>query len=119
MADIPQIEEILKEIEGREGIHEAFLVTRSGMYIAGDLPKGVEQETYASMFAVLLGSADTATSQMKEPMQGVSVHLRDSKLVVLGDGPKALFVLRAGEDVPVRRLREFLGPFSARLEEHL
>ncbi len=119
MADIPQIEEILKEIEGREGVHEAFLVTRSGTYVAGELPKGVDRETYASMFAVLLGSADTATSQMKEAMQGVTVHLRDSKLVVLGDGPKALFVLRVGDDVGVRRLREILGPYSARLEEHL
>ncbi len=119
MSDIPQIEEILKEIERREGVHEVFLVTRSGTYVAGALPKGVERETYASMFAVLLGSADTATSQMKEAMQGVTVHLRDSKLVVLGDGPKALFVLRVGDDVGVRRLREILGPYSARLEEHL
>ncbi|MFQ5986080.1 MAG: roadblock/LC7 domain-containing protein [Thermoplasmata archaeon] len=119
MADIPRIEEILTEIESHEGVSEAFLVTRSGTYIAGGLPKGVEKQTYASMFAVLLGSADTATSQMKEVMQAVTVHLRDSKLVVVGDGPKALFVLRVGEDVAVRRLREILGPYSARLEEHL
>ncbi len=52
-------------------------------------------------------------------MQGVTVHLHDSKLVVLGEGPKALFVLRVGDDVGVRRLREILGPYSARLEEHL
>ncbi|MFQ5908317.1 MAG: roadblock/LC7 domain-containing protein [Thermoplasmata archaeon] len=119
MADIPQIEEILKEIEAHEGVHGAFLVTRSGVYIAGSLPKAVEKETYASMFAVLLGSADTATSQIKDSMRAVVVHLRDSKLVVVGDGPKALFVLRVDEDVAVRRLREILGPYSARLEEHL
>ncbi len=119
MADISEIEKILKEIEGREGVHEAFLVTRSGIYVAGDLPKGVERETYASMFAVLLGSAETATSQMKEAMHGVTVHLQDSKLVVLADGPKALFVLRVGDEMGVRRLREILGPHSTRLEEHL
>lgn len=119
MADISEIEKILREIEGREGVHEAFLVTRSGIYIAGDLPKGVERETYASMFAVLLGSAETATSQMKEPMHGVTVYLQDSKLVVLADGPKGLFVLRVGEEVGVRRLREILRPYSTRLEEHL
>jgi predicted regulator of Ras-like GTPase activity (Roadblock/LC7/MglB family) len=119
MADIPQIEEILKEIESQEGVHGAFLVTRSGVYIAGTLPKTVDKETYASMFAVLLGSADTATSQIQESLQAVVVHLRDSKLVVVGDGPKALFVLRVNEDVTVRRLREVLRPYSARLEEHL
>ncbi|MDX1534250.1 MAG: roadblock/LC7 domain-containing protein, partial [Thermoplasmata archaeon] len=59
------VQEILREIEGHEGVSEAFLVTRSGTYIAGGLPKGVDRDTYASMFAVLLGSADTATSQMK------------------------------------------------------
>lgn len=119
MADIPRIEEILKEIESLEGVSTAFLVTRSGMYIAGDLPKGVDTDTYASMFAVLLGSAETATSQMKQAVRGVAVRLPDSQLVIIGDGPKALFVLRVGEDVGMLRLKELLGPYSKRLQEYL
>lgn len=119
MTDVPKVEEILREVERLEGVNEVFLVSRSGMYIAGKLPPGVDTETYASMFAVLLGSADTATSQLKAKMDGVVVYLEGSKLVVFPNGPKALFVLRVADPVRVRRLRQSLAPFSARLEESL
>lgn len=119
MADIPQIEEILAEIEALEGVNEAILVSRSGMYIAGELPSGVHPETYASMFAVLLGAADTASSELKESLSSVVINLENSRLVAVLDGPKAIYVLRISKDVRVRRLKETLAPFSSRLVEHL
>lgn len=119
MTDVPEIEEILEEIADLEGVSEAFLVSRAGTYVAGPLPEGVDRETYASMFAVLLGSADTATSQIREEMEAVTVYLRDSKLAVFPNGAKALFVLRVGDRVRIRRLRSALAPFSKRLDEYL
>lgn len=119
MADIPKIEEILREIESLEGVNEAILVSRSGIYIAGKMPPGVHPETYASMFAVLLGAADTATSELKEQLSSVVVNLEGSKVVVITNGPKALFVLRVAKEVKVGRLKESLAPFSERLQEHL
>lgn len=119
MADIPKIEEILHEIESLEGVSEAILVSRSGMYIAGSLPSGVHPETYASMFAVLLGAADTASSELKERLSNVVINLENSRLVALPDGPKAIYVLRVSKDVRVHRLRKSLSAFSDRLLEHL
>lgn len=119
MADIPRIQEILHEIESLEGVSEAILVSRSGMYIAGDLPPKVHRETYASMFAVLLGAADTATSEMDETLSSVVIHLERSKIVVIAKVPKALYVLRVARDVNVDRLKETLGRYTSRLEECL
>ncbi len=119
MADIPKIEEILREIEALEGVNEAILVSRSGMYIAGKLPTSVHPETYASMFAVLLGAADTASAELKETLSSVVVNLENSRLVAIPDGPKAIYVLRISKELKIHRLKGILAPFSARLVELL
>ncbi len=119
MADIPKIEEILEEIEALEGVSEAILVSRSGMYIAGKLPTNVHPETYASMFAVLLGAADTASAELKETLSSVVVNLEDSRLVAMPNGPKAIYVLRVSKRVKVQGLKDSLASFSTRLQEHL
>ncbi len=119
MADIPKIEKVLQKIEALEGIGEAILVSRSGMFIAGKLPSSVHPETYSSMFAVLLGAADTATSELDENLSSVVVNLDRSKMVVIPDGPKAIFVLRVANEVRVRRLKETLRRYHAALEEAL
>ncbi len=49
----------------------------------------------------------------------VVVNLEGSKVVVLTDGPKALFVLRVAKEVRVSRLREALAAYSERLQEYL
>ncbi len=119
MADIPKIEEILRDIESMEGVNEVILVSRSGVYIAGKLPPHVHQETYASMFAVLLGAAETATTEMGETLSSVVVNLEDSKILIITDGPKAIYVLRVGKEVRVGRLKDSLRTHTTRLQEYL
>ncbi|MCJ2519718.1 MAG: roadblock/LC7 domain-containing protein [Candidatus Thermoplasmatota archaeon] len=119
MTDIPRIEEILKEIESLEGVNEAILVSRSGMYIAGTLPSNVHQETYASMFAVLLGAADTATSELEESLSSVVINMESSKMVVITNGPKAIYVLRVAQGVKIGHLRDTLRHYTDRLQESL
>ena len=119
MADIAAIEAILHEIERTEGIQDAVLVSRSGMHIAGSIPKGAHSETFVAMFAILLGAAETATSELKERLDSVVINLEGSRVVIMNDGPKALFVFRMSKDVDPKRLRQNLDAFAKRSEEHL
>lgn len=119
MADIAAIESILQEIERAEGIEDAVLVSRSGMHIAGDVPKGAHSETFVAMFAILLGAAETATSELKERLDSVVINLEGSRVVILNDGPKALFVLRTTKDLDPRRLKQSLEKYAKRIEEYL
>lgn len=119
MADIAAIESILQEIERAEGIEDAVLVSRSGMHIAGDVPKGAHSETFVAMFAILLGAAETATSELKERLDSVVINLEGSRVVIVNDGPKALFVLRTSKDIDPRRLRQNLDKYAKQIEEHL
>src|SRR3990170_8532902 len=94
MADTAAIETILREIEKAEGIEDAILVSRNGTYIAGTVPKGVHVETFAAMFAILLGAAENSTSELKEVLDNVVINLEMTKIVIVHGGPKALLVLR-------------------------
>lgn len=119
MADQPALESILKEIEALEGVHSAVLVGRSGQYLAGTIPEGATPDTFVAMFAILVGAAETASSEMKERLDTVILTMEASKIVVVNNGPKAIFVLRTRKDADLGRIKAHLERFSRRIEEHL
>src|SRR2546427_13015044 len=105
MADIAALESLLKEVKNLDGVHDAVLVSRSGMYIAGSVPEGVVQDTFVAVFAILLGAAETATSELKDRIDTVVLNLEQSRIVVGNDGPKAVFVRRTGEERQIPSLK--------------
>ena len=119
MADVAALESLLKEVQALEGIHDAVLVSRSGMYIAGSVPEGVFQDTFVAMFAILLGAAETATAELRDRIDSVVLNLDKSRIVVINDGPKAIFVLRTRKDVDLAGVRIVLEKMSKRIEEFL
>jgi len=119
MADTAAIEEILHEIEKSEGVQDAILVSRNGTYIAGTVPKGVHVETFAAMFAILLGAAENSTSELKENLDHVEIHHDASKIVVVHGGPKALLVLRMPKAADSHRVKQVVEKYLPRIEEHL
>jgi len=119
MADIAALEQILGEMERVEGISSAVLVSRSGMHIAGKVPEGAHTETFVAMFAILLGAAETATSELRENLHSVVLHLGNTKMAIVNDGPKALFVLRLSKEVDMDKVQKEVAHFSKRMEEFL
>jgi predicted regulator of Ras-like GTPase activity (Roadblock/LC7/MglB family) len=119
MADIAALESILKEIEGLRGVHDAVLVSRSGMHIAGSVPDGAHTETFVAMFAILLGAAETATSELRDRLDTVVLELEASRIFIVNNGPKAIFVLRTSRDADLPMVRGEIARFSRRVEEHL
>ncbi|TLZ61309.1 MAG: hypothetical protein E6K13_07215 [Methanobacteriota archaeon] len=119
MADVAALESLLKEVQALDGIHDAVLVSRSGMYIAGSVPEGVFQDTFVAMFAILLGAAETATAELRDRIDSVVLNLDKSRIVVINDGPKAIFVLRTRKDVDLAGVRIVLEKMSKRIEEFL
>jgi len=119
MADIPAIERLLKEIEGTEGVQHALLVGRSGFHIAGRLPEDVNNETFIAMFAILLGAATEAADTLRETLESVVITTASSRVVVVEDGPKALFVLRVMKTADVEKIRARVATFTAKMAELL
>jgi predicted regulator of Ras-like GTPase activity (Roadblock/LC7/MglB family) len=119
MADVAALESLLKEVKNLDGVNDAVLVSRSGMYIAGSVPEGVFQDTFVAMFAILLGAAETATSELKDRIDTIVLNLEQSRIVVVNDGPKAIFVLRTRKDVDIPSVKNSLERMSRRVEELL
>src|SRR2546430_5407873 len=78
MVDAAALESILKEIEQNEGVSAAMLVFLAGTSLAGSFPKGVHVDTFGSMFAVLIGSAETVTSEARDVFDSVIIRSKAS-----------------------------------------
>ncbi len=119
MADTDAIEAILHEMEKAEGVQDAILVSRNGTYIAGTVPKGVHVETFAAMFAILLGAAENSTSELREVLDNVVINLETSKMVIVHAGPKALMVLHMAKSADSAGMKQTVEKYLARIEESL
>lgn len=119
MANIVALEEILDNIKKVEGITDAVLVSRSGMHIAGDVPSGAHAETFVAMSAILLGAAETATSELKEKLRIVTIMLEKSKVAIGVISTKAVLVLKAQLTDSDEKLLEILNTNTVKLENAL
>src|SRR4030067_90454 len=119
MVEYLALEEILDEIRPVPSVYEATVVSRSGMHIAGDAPKGVHLETFVAMSAILLGAAETATSEMKDKLLHVAVELSRGKMVLVSAGSRALLVVTASKDIDTAQLAAKAKEFAARVEDNI
>ena len=87
------VDDILGELNSNSNIETSVLVSRSGMHIAGSAPEGVHLETFVAMSAILLGSAETAISDIKGELDNILVELDRSRIVIASAGNKALLVV--------------------------
>ena len=116
MAQYFAVEELLEELhKAMPSVYEATVVSRSGMHIAGDSPKGVHLETFVAMSAILLGAAETATGELKDKLQYVSVELTRSRVVLVSAGNRALLVLTASNDASAEELAEKAREFTDKI----
>ncbi len=76
------------------GIESSAVVRRDGVMIESDMPGSVEDnEAFAAMAAVMLGAAETATSELRQGVpRRVILELGDRRIVEVGAGPVALLV---------------------------
>lgn len=116
MTDVAGIEKLLNELKDDDEIINATVVSRSGMHIAGSTPQGVHVETFVAMSAILLGAAETATSELKEDLKSVIVNLKETKLIVKNAGAKALLVLQVAGDAHLKDLFEKLVTVTAKID---
>lgn len=101
--NVTSLEEILAKLKELSGIREAVLVSRSGMHVAGKVPDGAHQETFVAMSAILLGAAETASSEIRDECKEIILNLQGSKMLIHSTGPKALLVIRGDVSVDFAR----------------
>jgi len=116
MVEYLALEEVLDEIRSIPSVYEATVVSRSGMHIAGDAPKGVHLETFVAMSAILLGAAETATAELKDKLQNVCIELSRGRMVLVSAGNRALLVLTASKEISASELTDKAKEFASKIE---
>jgi len=119
MVDTTALESVLREIERNEGVQEAMLVSLAGTYLAGSFPRGVHVDTFGSMFAVLVGSAETVISEAKDSLESVVIHSKSNKYLIIHAGRKALLVMRLPPSADPLKTKMAVEKYIPRIEEHL
>ena len=89
------------------------------MHIAGAVPDNAHVETFVAMSAILLGAAETATSELKDELKEVTIHLKNSLIVINSVGPKALLVVKASGSASVERVQKYLEGAVRRIKDNL
>jgi len=93
MAEWSKVSDILDEIRGLESVLDVSLVSRSGMYVMGDPPSGVHQETYAAMAAIIMGAAETTSSELKDTLYNIIMCLGERNLVLANVGSRYMMTI--------------------------
>ncbi len=113
------IERLLSGIKEDLDVDEVTLISRSGMHIGGDVPENAHIETFVAMSAILLGAAETATSELEEELSHVMVELKKSRVLVMNDGPSALLAIKMSKSCDIKEILEGLKDPIDELEDIL
>ena len=94
------IDEILRGLKAIGGVVSSAVVTRDGLLVSSDASPDVDAEIFAAMSASMMGSAETAVTEVKGGTAGrVIVESENSKLIALGAGPNVLLVVLTTREV--------------------
>ena len=93
MNEMSPVRSALDEIKKLDHVLDASLVSRGGMYVMGGPLKGLHRETYAAMSAIMIGAAETTSSELKDKLNKVSVELTEQTLILISIGPKYLLAI--------------------------
>ncbi len=113
------IEKVLSSIKKNLDVDDVTLISRSGMHIGGDVPDNAHMETFVAMSAILLGAAETATSELDEELSHVVVELKNSRVLVMNNGPSALLAIKMSQDKDIDAVLEGIKEPTNELKELL
>ena len=119
MSPSNSIEKLLDGFKENSKVSDATLISRSGMHIAGKVPENAHRETFVAMSAILLGAAETATSELKEELSHVVIELKKTYIIILNCGPKALLALKMSKDKDLEDVISEVSKTILKIEDEL
>ncbi|UCE36022.1 MAG: roadblock/LC7 domain-containing protein [Thermoplasmata archaeon] len=83
MEDIKALKMLLRRIKGLDSVSDALLMTKTGMFVLGSMRRSRKLERFMGMVAILAGSAEATSLEFDDPLKGVIVSTKNSKIAVL------------------------------------
>ena len=111
--------EILNELKTIKGVVSVTLVSRSGMFIAGDFPENTHSEVYAAMSAIILGAAEATAIEAKLELSHASIDYITSHQYLFGCGTKAILVLFSSELIDIKEKKNQILDIIDKINENI
>ncbi len=93
MGELAHIRNVLEEIKRLDHVIGVSLISRGGLFILGETPKGVHQETFAAMAAIMLGAAETSSAELKDILSQVQINLKDKDIILIAASTRYLLAI--------------------------
>jgi len=95
---VSNLKKILMELKNNINVETCAVVSRNGIMMAADLPKGAKEETFALLSATIFGASEVAFTEIGKPQPDkVVVYSENSKLILTSAGPKAILIVTTTE----------------------
>ena len=117
MLDLGAIEGVIEDIGKVSGVENVVVISKSGMHLAGKVPKSAHLETYSAMLAILLGAAETVSSEIGTELGHVVIKFSGSRMMVMDNGPKAVLALTLSKTADEAGVASEVRSASKKLEE--
>ena len=82
MEDIKSREAMMTKIKGLGSITDAVLMTKTGMFVLGSIRRTASLEKFVGMSAIIMGSAEAASLEMKDPLRGLIIRTKTSRIMM-------------------------------------
>ncbi len=96
------MDDIVRKTRQACGAEALAVVSRDGIVIAADMPKGVAKETFSIMCATILGAGMTAANELgRTPPSRIFLESSDLDILILESGRRSMIVavMRPGTNV--------------------
>ena len=98
---------VITDLKARIGGTATPLVSRNGLVLFADVPAGVYTEPFAIMRATILGAATTVNAELNgAPPVRIIMEGKDSRMIIVGSGKKALLVAAVDRSTDVIKVLE-------------
>ncbi len=94
MEDIQDLRGLLNKIRDSAAVTDALLMTKTGMFVQGSMRRSTSIERFLGMSAILMGSAEAFSIELKDDVKGVVVRTKNSKIAIVAVTDNVILVVK-------------------------
>ncbi|UCE37067.1 MAG: roadblock/LC7 domain-containing protein [Thermoplasmata archaeon] len=99
MSAVEELKNILSNLKTEQNIEICAVISRNGIPLAYELPKGVHIDAFSTLSATILGASEVIYSGLgKSSPDRVMIEANGTSYIATGVGPKALLVAMSPSD---------------------
>lgn len=100
MIDVGKLNNVVSKLSSMDNVVNVYASSRAGVFAMGATPKMTDRAMISAITSMMLGAAEQIGREMGDELSHMTLHLNDSRMIILGVGNKHLIgiVIERGAD---------------------